>query len=329
MPLDRDNEPFPLRSAADWARPVPDESVAYLRPPIGGPPSQAQMHQDAFSEAVAKALQEELGPEPVEAPAILRNHRSFGLTIGYPIAAGAATFVALVFVATFPTSQGPAGEDSLSILPTLQSLKSSLLPAPRYKPASTPVISESTSEPSSLGVSVSSRSSVATATVAKPDNAIGVSAIAAVAPSSPVMPAPQRQQPPAAAAPVVAAPPPPPPVVVATVSPPPPPPQARPEPKVREINPDEVAQFVRRGEELLATGDLQAARLLLLRAAEARDARAALVLARTFDPIASKQLGLADPQPDLEQARTWYQRAQEWGSPEAKRQLDALANYGR
>ena len=98
---------------------------------------------------------------------------------------------------------------------------------------------------------------------------------------------------------------------------------------MRDINPDEVAQFVRRGEELLATGDLQAARLLLLRAAEARDPRAALVLAKTFDPTTSKQLSLADPQPDLEQARTWYQRAQEWGSPEAKRQLDALANYGR
>jgi len=44
---------------------------------------------------------------------------------------------------------------------------------------------------------------------------------------------------------------------------------------VREINPDEVAGFVRRAQELLTTGDLQAARLLLLRAAEAHDARAA------------------------------------------------------
>ena len=48
---------------------------------------------------------------------------------------------------------------------------------------------------------------------------------------------------------------------------------------MREIDPDEVAGFVKRAQELLATGDLQAGRLLLLRAAEARNARAALLLA--------------------------------------------------
>jgi len=30
---------------------------------------------------------------------------------------------------------------------------------------------------------------------------------------------------------------------------------------------------------------------------------------------------------DLAQARGWYQKALEWGSPEAQRQLDALASY--
>jgi len=97
----------------------------------------------------------------------------------------------------------------------------------------------------------------------------------------------------------------------------------------REINPDEIAGFVRRAQELLAAGDLQAARLLLLRAAEARDVRAALALAKTFDPIVSKQFGVADQDVDLAQARNWYQKAEEWGAPEARRQLEALASYAR
>ena len=108
-----------------------------------------------------------------------------------------------------------------------------------------------------------------------------------------------------------------------------PPAATRAEPPVREINPDEVAVFLRRAQELLASGDVQAARLLLLRAAEAHDARAALSLAKTFDPILSKQFGAADPEPDLAQARNWYQKAEEWGALEARRQLEALANYNR
>ena len=112
-------------------------------------------------------------------------------------------------------------------------------------------------------------------------------------------------------------------------SPGPPPGAARAEPPMREISPDEVAGFLRRAQELLATGDVQAARLLLLRAAEAHDAGAALSLAKTFDPLLSKQFGAADPEPDLAQARNWYQKAEEWGALEARRQLEALASYNR
>ncbi len=112
-------------------------------------------------------------------------------------------------------------------------------------------------------------------------------------------------------------------------SPGPPPGAARAEPPMREINPDEVAGFLRRAQELLAAGDVQAARLLLLRAAEAHDAGAALSLAKTFDPILSKQFGATDPEPDLAQARNWYQKAEEWGAIEARRQLEALASYNR
>ncbi|MGJ5028966.1 hypothetical protein ACQR1I_19165 [Bradyrhizobium sp. HKCCYLS2038] len=118
-------------------------------------------------------------------------------------------------------------------------------------------------------------------------------------------------------APAVAAPPPPVAVVVPPVDPAP------------GWTPNEVAAFVRRAQELLASGEVQAARLQLLRAAEARDARAAILLAKTFDPVSLKQFGVADAGADLAQARIWYQRAREWGSPEAQRQLDALASYPR
>jgi hypothetical protein len=105
-------------------------------------------------------------------------------------------------------------------------------------------------------------------------------------------------------------------------------PQARAEP-IQELSPNEVAALVRRAQELLASGDLPAARMLLRRAADAQSARAAILLAKTFDPTTLRQLSTADPGPDLAQARNWYQKAKEWGSPEAQRQLDALASFPR
>jgi hypothetical protein len=164
---------------------------------------------------------------------------------------------------------------------------------------------------------------------------------AAAAPTAPstvpvaAAPAPQPQQPA-------------PPVQQTAAPPQQPPPQSQPRPQavaslpattttppqpradaVRELSPNEIAALVRRAQEMLANGDVKAGRALLLRATEARDARAALVLAKTYDPIALRQFSSADQGPDLAQARTWYQKAREWGAPEAQRQLDALASYSR
>ena len=151
-------------------------------------------------------------------------------------------------------------------------------------------------------------------TSAQTGSAAVSAASTAAAPPPPVAPAPQQPQaaasPPPAAAPAVAT------------------PQAQAEP-IRELSPNEIAALVRRAQELLASGDLQGARLLLTRAADAHDSRAALLLAKTFDPTASRQFSAADAGPDVDQARNWYQRAREWGSPEAQRQLDALASYPR
>jgi predicted component of type VI protein secretion system len=131
-------------------------------------------------------------------------------------------------------------------------------------------------------------------------------------------------------------PPAPPPVTTAAVTPSPQPlpapsalpPQPEPTASPAEtMSANAIAALVRRAQEMLATGDIREARSLLTQAAEAHDARAALILARTFDPNVSRQSAATDPAPDVAQARGWYQRAREWGSPDAQRQLDALASY--
>lgn len=146
--------------------------------------------------------------------------------------------------------------------------------------------------------------------------------LATVAPRA-VTPAPA-----AAVAPSVVAPPPvvaaAPPVAVATAAPSTIPAQPQAE-VVRSLDPREVAALIRRGQDLLASGDVQSARLLLMRGAEARDARAALLVGTTYDPAQLRQIGADGPLADIAQARTWYQRAKEWGEPDAQRRLEALS----
>ena len=88
---------------------------------------------------------------------------------------------------------------------------------------------------------------------------------------------------------------------------------------------DEVVRLVRRGEDFLAHGDIAAARLILGRAAEAHDAEAALSLAETYDPELLRRLHVMGFKPDIGQARTWYEKAAQYGSAEASRRLAALS----
>jgi hypothetical protein len=96
---------------------------------------------------------------------------------------------------------------------------------------------------------------------------------------------------------------------------------------VRHLDSDEIAALLKRGESFVANGDLGSARLVLQRAAEAGEAQAALSLAGTYDPIALKKLGFQGPKPDIEKARTWYQRALELGSTAASARLQLLAGH--
>jgi hypothetical protein len=97
----------------------------------------------------------------------------------------------------------------------------------------------------------------------------------------------------------------------------------------RHIDPAELAALIKRGEELASSGDISAARLLLQRAAEAHNARAAFELAETYDSTVTGQAGAGGARPDLALAKAWYERARDWGSSGATRQLEALANAKR
>ncbi|MFZ0778364.1 MAG: hypothetical protein WAM74_17900 [Xanthobacteraceae bacterium] len=82
--------------------------------------------------------------------------------------------------------------------------------------------------------------------------------------------------------------------------------------------------MIKRGKDVLMSGDIISARLLLRRAADAGSAEAALALGATFDPIVIRRLGVVGMTPDTAQARQWYQRAADLGSAAAMGQLAKL-----
>lgn len=109
----------------------------------------------------------------------------------------------------------------------------------------------------------------------------------------------------------------------------PPPAPAAPAPSLRALDRDEIAILYRRGEELVGQGDIAGGRLLLARAAEAGDARSALALGATYDAVMLSKLGVLGVAPDAAQARAWYAKAAEFGSGEASRRLEQLAQSSR
>jgi len=97
----------------------------------------------------------------------------------------------------------------------------------------------------------------------------------------------------------------------------------------RVVSADEVNTLIKRAEMFLGQGDIAAARLFLSRAAETRDARAALMMGSTYDAEALKRMHVLGIRPDPEQAQAWYARAAEYGSGEAKHLLAAAGNVAR
>lgn len=105
-------------------------------------------------------------------------------------------------------------------------------------------------------------------------------------------------------------------------------PSPAPAPAARTLDRDELDMLVRRGEDFLSSGDITSARLMFKRAAEARDARAAFALATTYDPLVLRRAAVIGVNPDVGMARSWYEKAKEYGSTEASRRLELLAASG-
>jgi hypothetical protein len=100
----------------------------------------------------------------------------------------------------------------------------------------------------------------------------------------------------------------------------------RTEPAVHHLDPDAITALLKRAEALIASGDVAASRLVLRRAADAEDARAAMMLAETYDPAILGKLGVHGVVPDIAMARGWYEKAKTLGSAEALQRLEVLAS---
>jgi hypothetical protein len=98
---------------------------------------------------------------------------------------------------------------------------------------------------------------------------------------------------------------------------------------LRRIDQRQIALLIERSRALITEGDVAAARTALLRAAEGRDARAALVLGATYDPIMLSSVPTVGLAADVSLARGWYEKAKELGSPEAQERLNLLARLDR
>ena len=94
----------------------------------------------------------------------------------------------------------------------------------------------------------------------------------------------------------------------------------------RALDPDEIKLLLKQGEQFASAGDFASARVVLQRAAQAGDATAAVALGATYDPVVLAQIGAVGFSADVEQARSWYQKAESLGSAEATRRLQVLAN---
>jgi hypothetical protein len=101
-------------------------------------------------------------------------------------------------------------------------------------------------------------------------------------------------------------------------------PDSSPPPLRRQQDSQEIMVLLKRGKDLMAAGDLAAARVVLRKAADANNAEAALALAATYDPLVLRELKVYGFMPDAAMARVWYEKATELGSSAAPRRLEML-----
>jgi hypothetical protein len=91
-----------------------------------------------------------------------------------------------------------------------------------------------------------------------------------------------------------------------------------------------IAAKMKIGVELMTYGEVAAARLMFQRVADAGEGAGAFALAETYDPLVLAGLRLREGiMPDLVLARTWYERARDLGSLEARERISRLAQLPR
>jgi TPR repeat protein len=86
----------------------------------------------------------------------------------------------------------------------------------------------------------------------------------------------------------------------------------------------EIAGLLARGDWLFATGGVAAARRLYERAADAGDARAAVELGETFDPVFLDHTHVRGIRGELSTAVFWYRRARDLGATGVSSRLERL-----
>lgn len=114
-----------------------------------------------------------------------------------------------------------------------------------------------------------------------------------------------------------------PPAAVAAPTPPASAPDADP-PRAPSLSPKELADLIARGDQLLGTGDIAAARQFYQRAAEAGSAAAATAVGKTYDPLFLAESKAQGFRGDLVLAAQWYLKASAAGDPQADEMLRRL-----
>ena len=89
------------------------------------------------------------------------------------------------------------------------------------------------------------------------------------------------------------------------------------------------AALLKRGDELLALGDLSGARLCYERAAAEGNPKAATAAGKTYDPIYFQETGVRGAHPDADKALGWYRKAMALGDPEAQARLKKLEAFAK
>jgi TPR repeat protein len=86
----------------------------------------------------------------------------------------------------------------------------------------------------------------------------------------------------------------------------------------------EVADWLRKGDLLLKSGDLAVARQFYERAYAQGAAAGAMGVGKTYDPVVFAELNVQGIAPDPAKAMEWYLRAEGQGAPDAASAMEAL-----